>query len=60
MLLLVLEAYLAAERNRWTRAGILLALTLMKWHLLLLVPLTLLVQRRWRALSAWMLLRLHC
>lgn len=53
MLLLVLEAYLAAERNRWTRAGILLALALMKWHLLLLMPLTLLVQRRWRAFAGW-------
>ena len=54
MLFLVLESFLALEKERWTRAGVLLALTLVKWHLLVLVPVALVLNRQWRVFRAWL------
>ncbi len=53
MLALFILAYELAERSRWFAAGMALALMLMKFHLILLWPLALLVQRRWRMLAGF-------
>ena len=53
MLALFLVAFELAERSRWFAAGAALALMLMKFHLILLWPVALLVQRRWRMLAGF-------
>jgi len=46
-------AWAAYRRKLETVAGVLLALTLFKFHLFLLVPLALLVRRRWRMFAGY-------
>jgi hypothetical protein len=53
MLALFILAYELAERSRWFAAGAALALMLMKFHLILLWPVALLLQRRWRMLAGF-------
>ncbi len=53
MLALFILAFELAERSRWFAAGAALALMLMKFHLILLWPVALLVQRRWRMLAGF-------
>jgi len=53
MLALFLLVYELAERSRWFAAGAALALMLMKFHLILLWPVALIVQRRWRMLAGF-------
>jgi hypothetical protein len=53
MLALFILAFELAERSRWFVAGAALALMLMKFHLILLWPVALLVQRRWRMLAGF-------
>ncbi len=53
MLALFIVAYELAERKRWFAAGGVLALMLMKFHLMLLWPVALLIQRRWRMLAGF-------
>lgn len=53
MLALFILAYELAERSRWFAAGAALALMLMKFHLILLWPMALLLQRRWRMLAGF-------
>jgi hypothetical protein len=53
MLALVIVAFELAERSRWFAAGAVLALMLMKFHLILLWPVALLVERRWRMLAGF-------
>lgn len=54
LLLLVLSFHLL-ERDRPAASGAILALMLMKFHLVLLWPVTLLLQRRWRMLAGFSL-----
>jgi hypothetical protein len=53
MLALFILAFELAERGRWFAAGATLALMLMKFHLILLWPVALLLQRRWRMLAGF-------
>lgn len=53
MLALSILAFELAERSRWFAAGTALALMLMKFHLILLWPVALLVERRWRMLAGF-------
>ena len=53
MLALFILVFELAERSRWFAAGAALALMLMKFHLILLWPVALLVQRRWRMLAGF-------
>lgn len=53
MLAIFIVAFELAERRRWFAAGAVLALMLVKFHLILLWPVALLVQRRWRMLSGF-------
>jgi len=53
MLALFLLAYELVERSRWFAAGAALALMLVKFHLILLWPVALIVQRRWRMLAGF-------
>ncbi len=53
MLALFIFAYELAERSRWFAAGATLALMLMKFHLILLWPVAMLIQRRWRMLAGF-------
>jgi hypothetical protein len=53
MLALFILAFELAERSRWFAAGAVLALMLMKFHLILLWPVALLIQRRWRMLAGF-------
>lgn len=53
MLALFIVAFELAERSRWFAAGAALALMLMKFHLILLWPVALLIQRRWRMLTGF-------
>jgi hypothetical protein len=53
MLALFILAFELAERSRWFAAGAALALMLVKFHLILLWPVALLVQRRWRMLAGF-------
>jgi hypothetical protein len=53
MLALFILAFELAERNRWFAAGVALGLMLVKFHLILLWPVALLVQRRWRMLAGF-------
>jgi hypothetical protein len=53
MLALFLLAYELAERSRWFASGAALALMLVKFHLILLWPVALIVQRRWRMLAGF-------
>jgi hypothetical protein len=53
MLALFLLALELAERSRWFAAGAALALMLMKFHLILLWPVALLLQKRWRMLAGF-------
>ncbi len=54
---LLLAAFIAsyelAERKRWAASGAALALLLVKFHLILLWPVALLVQKRWRMLAGF-------
>ncbi len=50
---LVCAALELAMRRRDGWAGVVLALALVKWNVLLLLPVTLAVQRRWRMLAAF-------
>lgn len=51
MLAIVLGAYIAAERDRPFLSGAILGAGLIKFHLFLLWPLALLIQKRWRMLA---------
>ena len=53
VMLLVLGAFLSMERGRDFMAGALLALTLIKFHLLLVLPIALLLRKRWRMLGGY-------
>ena len=53
LLMLALGAFLLLERKRDFASGILLGLMLVKFHLFLLVPVAILVQRRWRMLAGY-------
>jgi glycosyl transferase family 87 len=53
LLLLALGAFLLLERKRDFASGILAGLMLLKFHLFLLLPLAMLVQRRWRMLAGY-------
>jgi len=53
MLALFILAFELAERSRWFAAGAALALMLVKFHLILLWPVALLIQRRWRMLAGF-------
>jgi Glycosyltransferase family 87 len=53
MLALFILAFELAERSRWFAAGAALALMLMKFHLILLWPVALLIERRWRMLAGF-------
>jgi len=53
MLALFILAFELAARSRWFAAGAALALMLMKFHLILLWPVALLVERRWRMLAGF-------
>jgi len=53
MLALLLISFCLAERGRWFRSGAVLALMLVKFHLILLWPLALLIQKRWRMLAGF-------
>jgi hypothetical protein len=53
MLALFILVFELAERSRWFAAGAALALMLMKFHLILLWPVALLIQRRWRMLAGF-------
>ncbi len=54
LLAIAIAAYTLAERGRWAASGAVLALGLIKFHLLLLWPIALIVQRRWRMLAGFM------
>jgi hypothetical protein len=51
MLAIVLGAYALAARGEHFRSGVILGAGLIKFHLFLLWPLALLIQRRWRMLA---------
>lgn len=53
MLVLVIVTYLLAAKDRDFAAGGVLALGLVKFHLLLLFPLAMLARKRWRMLAAF-------
>ena len=53
MLALFIVSFHLAERNRWFAAGAALALMLVKFHLILLWPVALIVQKRWRMLAGF-------
>ena len=53
LLWIVLGSYLLAERHREFGAGAVLALALFKFHLVLLMPLGIAVQKRWRMLAGF-------
>jgi hypothetical protein len=53
MVLLVLGSWLALEKGRDEWAGVLLAATLFKFHLLLLLVPAMLLQRKWRMFAAY-------
>lgn len=53
LLLLLLVSYLLAEKGREVAAGLVLSLVLAKFHLILLFPLFMLKQRRFRMLSGF-------
>jgi Glycosyltransferase family 87 len=53
LLLLALGAFLLLERKRDFASGVLVGLMLIKFHLFLLLPLAMLVQRRWRMLAGY-------
>lgn len=51
--LIALLAFLAAEKRRDILAGVLVALLLVKFHLFLLLPIAMLLRKRWRMLTAF-------
>jgi hypothetical protein len=53
LLLLALGAFLMLERGREFASGVLVGLMLIKFHLFLLLPVAMLVQRRWRMLAGY-------
>ena len=53
VLVMVFEAFLAIEQHGYWRAGAICALTLFKFHLMLLVPLVILLRRNWRMLEGY-------
>lgn len=53
LLLLALGAFLLLERKRDFASGLLVGLMLIKFHLFLLLPVAMLVQRRWRMLGGY-------
>ncbi len=53
MLCIVIASYVLATRERPLLSGLVLSLGLMKFHLLLLIPVAMLLQRRWRMLSGF-------
>ncbi|MDP8991102.1 MAG: DUF2029 domain-containing protein [Acidobacteriota bacterium] len=55
LLVIFIAAFTLAERGRSFASGLVLGLLLWKFHLVLLWPVALLVQRRWRALAGFAL-----
>jgi hypothetical protein len=55
MLIIAIAAFCLAERERWFLSGLVLGLGLMKFHLLLLAPLAMLLQRRFRMTAGFCL-----
>jgi hypothetical protein len=53
MLVVVISAYRLASQGRDGAAGAVAALTLMKFHLTFLIPVCMIVQKRWRMLGAF-------
>jgi hypothetical protein len=53
MLIIAIAAFRLAERERWLLAGLVLGLGLMKFHLLLLAPVAMLAQKRFRMLAGF-------
>jgi hypothetical protein len=53
MLALVVLAFITMERGHRSLAGALFALTLVKFHLLILVPITAAVRKQWRFLAGY-------
>jgi hypothetical protein len=53
LLLIMLGAWTLLEKKMDAAAGLVLALTLFKFHLFLLVPLAMLLQRRWKLLGTY-------
>jgi hypothetical protein len=53
VLVMIFEAFLAIEQRRYWLAGAICALTLFKFHLMLLVPLVILLRRNWRMLEGY-------
>lgn len=53
MLIIVIGAFRLAEKERWFTAGLVLALGLVKFHLLLLAPVAMLVQKRYRMFAGF-------
>lgn len=53
MLVCLIAAFAFAEQDQPAAAGVALALMLFKFHLVLLWPIALLLQRRWRMLAAY-------
>ena len=55
MLIVAIAGFHFAERDRWLLSGLVLGLGLMKFHLLLLAPIAMLVQKRCRMLAGFCL-----
>lgn len=53
VLAILIGSYVLAERGKHFRSGLLLGAGLVKFHLMLLWPLALLMQKRWRALAGF-------
>ena len=53
MLLAAIASYELASRNRLVLSGLVLALALMKFHLILLVPVAMLMRRAWKMLAGF-------
>jgi hypothetical protein len=51
--LLVLASFTLLEKGRDSQAGAIAALALFKWHLLPLLPLAMIIQKRWRMLAGY-------
>ena len=53
LLVIVIAAYIAADRHKDRTAGALLAIGLIKFHLLFLVPVAMVLRRKWRLLQGF-------
>jgi hypothetical protein len=55
MLIIAMASFRLAERDRWLLSGLVLGLGLIKFHLLLLTPAAMLIQKRYRMLGGFCL-----